>query len=135
MLDHYTDITDDWETVTLELPHPTANYQIAFMGHSNDANGVYVDDVWVGNNPGVGVADHPTLVALASPNPATGTVVIAANVAQATVEVFDLFGRQMASTLLGDGRAELDISAWVQGVYVARISSTEGTTTIRLIKE
>jgi len=34
-----------------------------------------------------------------------------------------------------DGRTELDLSAFAKGVYVARISSEAGTSTIKLVKE
>ena len=105
------------------------------MGKSNEADGVYVDDVWVGNDPSVGVGEISTFAATVSPNPTTGSVAIEANAADGDVTVFDLFGRQVMSATLRNGRAELDLSAFAKGVYVARISSEAGTSTIKLVKE
>ena len=133
-LGDYTYACEDWETITLALPEASDAYLIAFKGKSNEADGVYVDDVRVGNNPDVGVAELSTL-ATVNPNPTTGSVTIEANAADGDVTVFDLFGRQVMSATLHDGRAELDLSAFAQGVYVARISSEAGTSTIKLVKE
>ena len=135
LLGEYTYACEDWETITLDLPEASDAYLIAFKGKSNNADGVYVDDVWVGNDPGVGVGEISTLAATVSPNPTTGNVTIEANATDGDVTVFDLFGRQVMSATLHDGRAELDLSAFVKGVYVARISSEAGTSTIKLVKE
>ena len=135
LLGEYNDIFDDWEEVTFALPEASATYYIAFKGKSNDADGVYVDDVWVGNDPGVGVNEGSALVASVSPNPTTGNVMIEANTTDGEVIVFDLFGRQVMSTTLREGRTELDLSGITKGVYVARISSEAGTSTVKLVKE
>ena len=134
-LGEYTYACEDWETITLALPEASATYYIAFMGKSNEADGVYVDDVWVGNNPGVGVEEMPTLAATVSPNPTSGMVSIEANAAEGEVVVYDLFGRKVATTLLREGRAEIDLSDCAKGVYVARVYDTIGTTVVKLIKE
>ena len=133
-LGDYTYACEDWETITLALPEASDAYLIAFKGKSNEADGVYVDDVRVGNNPDVGVAELSTL-ATVNPNPTTGSVAIEANAADGDVTVFDLFGRQVMSATLRNGRAELDLSAFAKGVYVARISSEAGISTIKLVKE
>ena len=135
LLGEYTYACEDWETITLALPEASATYYIAFMGKSNEADGVYVDDVWVGNNPGVGVEEMPTLAATVSPNPTSGMVSIEANAAEGEVVVYDLFGRKVATTLLREGRAEIDLSDCAKGVYVARVYDTIGTTVVKLIKE
>ena len=135
LLGDYTYACEDWETITLALPEASDAYLIAFKGKSNDADGVYVDDVWVGNDPGVGIGEISTLVATVSPNPTTNSVTIEANTADGDMTVFDLFGRQVMSVTLHDGHAELDLSAFAKGVYMARISSEAGISTIKLVKE
>ena len=134
-LGEYTYACEDWETIALVLPEASATYYIAFMGKSNEADGVYVDDVWVGNDDGVGVGETSSVKALVSPNPTNGKVMVEANVNDGEVTIFDLFGRQVASSLLQEGRAEMDLSGWAKGVYVARVSDVNGMTTIKLIKE
>jgi hypothetical protein len=135
LLDYFTYACEDWEEVTLALPYASETYYIGFRGKSNAADGVYVDDVWVGNDPTVGINESPTFVAMVSPNPTSGNVMVEANATDGEVVVFDLFGRQIMSATLYDGRAELDLSGIVKGVYVARIASETGTTTIKLVKE
>lgn len=135
LLGEYTYACEDWEAVTLALPEVSGSYLIAFKGKSNNADGVYVDDVRVGNDPGVGVDELSALTATVSPNPTKGSVMVEANAANGDVIVFDLFGRQVMSATLHNGYAEHDLSAFAKGVYVARISSDAGTNTIKLVKE
>lgn len=135
LLGEYTDIYDTWDSVSFALPEASATYYIAFKGKSNDADGVYVDDVWVSNDSSVGVSEVSALAATVSPNPTTGNVMIETNTAEGEVMVVDLFGRQVMSAVLHDGRAELDLSSVAEGVYVARIISAMGSYTIKLVKE
>jgi hypothetical protein len=135
LLGNYTYACEDWETVTLALPEASAAYLIAFMGKSNDADGVYVDDVWVGNDDSVGIGEAPSVEAVVSPNPTHGKVTIEANVADGEITVFDMLGKQMAVASLREGHAELDLSSFAKGIYMARISSEAGTSTIKLVKE
>ena len=135
LLGEYTSPCEDWETVTFALLEASETYLIAFKGKSNEADGVYVDDVWVGNDPSVGVEEQPTLVATVSPNPATDKVTVETNTNEGQVVVFDMLGKQMLTVTVVDGRTELDLSTFAKGVYMARISSETGTRTIKLVKE
>lgn len=135
LLGDYTYACEDWETITLDLPEASDAYLIAFKAKSNEADGVYVDDVWVGNDPSVGIDEMSTLVATVSPNPTNGKAMVEANVAEGEVTVFDMMGKQMAVAPLNNGRAELDLSVFAKGVYVARFTSETGTSTIKLVKE
>ena len=127
--------TTDWETVVLELPEPSATYQIVFDGIAHNAEGIYVDDVRVGNDGSVGIEETTTNSAIVSPNPTMGNVTIEANTTDGEVTVFDLFGRQVMNATLHDSHAELDLSTFAKGVYVARISSEKGISTLKIVKE
>ena len=135
LLGQFTSACEDWEEATFALPDVSDTYYIGFRGKSNAADGVYVDDVWVGNDPSVGINELQALVVAVSPNPTSGHVMVEANATDGEVVVFDPFGRQMISAALSDGRAELDLSGVAKGVYVARIASETDTTTIKLVKE
>ena len=135
LLGNYTDACPDWETVTLALPDASATYYIAFKGKANNADGVYFDDVWVGNYNDDGVDEQSALVVTASPNPTSGKVVVEANANDGQVVVFDMLGKQMLTAPVAEGHAEIDLSTFAKGVYVARISSEIGTSTIKLVKE
>ena len=135
LLDHFKYACEDWEEITLALPYASETYYIAFKGKSHAADGVYVDDVWVGNDPSVGVDEQLELAVTVSPNPTTDRVMVETNANEGQVIVFDMLGKQMLTTSVINGRAELDLSAYAKGVYVARISSEAGTSTIKLVKE
>lgn len=135
LLRNYALPTDDWETENITLPNPSDRYQIAFVGIGHDAEGVYVDDVKVGARSVVGIEERPTITAMASPNPTTGRVRVETSMTDGTVIVLDMCGRQVATSLLVDGHADIDMSGCAQGMYLARISGTSGTATIKVVKE
>ena len=112
----YDSPADDWETVTLALPEASAEYQIGFDGLSNNGDGVYVDDVWVGNDPTVSIEETNEIT--------DGEAV-----------VYDLFGRKVATTVFHNGLTNLDGVDLAKGVYVVRISNDHGIKTMKIIKE
>lgn len=134
-LGEFTNVADNWEGATFTLPEPSSTYYISFKAKANNANGVYVDDVWVGKLTGEGVEETRTVNAVVNPNPAKDRAMISANTAEGMVEVFDLSGRMMTTTKLQNGNVEIDMSGFAQGVYMVRVSNAEGTSTIRLVKE
>lgn len=135
VLANYENATNGWETERFVLPNASAEYQIGFNGISHNANGVYVDDVWVGNLVNDGIDETASLVTTVSPNPATDKVLLLANTAEGEVVIFDLFGRILSSTKLHEGHAEVNLDGFAHGVYMARITSDCGSTTIKLVKE
>ncbi len=135
LLGEFTYACEDWEEITFELPEASDAYLIAFKAKSNEADGVYVDDVRVGNYIDDGVEEVTSLAVSVSPNPTSGHVTIATNGADGEVTVMDLFGRKVASVIMKEGRAEVDLSGCAKGVYMARISSEAGTSIVKLVKE
>lgn len=116
LLGEYTEITDNWVTETFALPEPSDTYYICFKAKANDANGVYVDDVWVGNYPTVGVVEAETIT-------------------EGEALVYDLYGRLVATGRFHEGRFVFDTNDLAKGVYVARISNEKGITTTKIIKD
>lgn len=133
----YETPANDWETVILPLPNPSAEYQIGFdaIASNGNGNGVYVDDVWVGNLINDGIGETITLVATVNPNPVNDKVTIQTNTSEGEVSVFDLSGRNTISTKLHEGRVELNLDGYTPGIYMAHIISDCGTITIKLVKE
>lgn len=133
----YEEPATDWVTEVLMLPEVSAELQICFDAFTDNGNGngVYVDDVRVGNYIDDGVGETNVPVAMVSPNPTTEKAVILANIADGEVDVYDIAGRKVISTILREGRAELDLNGFAQGVYMARVSGKDGVAIVRLVKE
>ena len=58
-----------------------------------------------------------------------------ANANEGYVVVYDMLGKQMLTAPFIEGRAKLDLGGFAKGVYVARISSETGTSTIKVVKD
>jgi len=135
-LEVFIEPTTGWETVTLALPNATDTYQIAFNGIAHNGEGLYVDDVTVGAySTLVGLSETTDVNASVSPNPTTGTITIETNISQGTVSIVDMTGRHITTAEVADGHATIDLSDCAKGIYMARINSDKGSTTVKLVKE
>lgn len=132
LLESFGTIISDWTTVSIELPNPSEEYQISFLGLSNGTAIIYVDDVYVGVNT-LGVIEAQTVSATVSPNPTRGKVYVNANVTEGRVTVFDMCGKKVSEAILDDGRTELDMSELPEGVYMARVYCGDGVTTVKVV--
>ena len=114
----YEYVSNEWETETLTLPETSAELQIGFdaIANGGNGNGVYVDDVYVGNESGVGVIEAVVIT--------NGDAVI-----------YDLFGRKVAVAKYREGRLDLDMNRLASGIYIARISNEQGVRTMKIVKE
>ena len=130
---NFTEATTDWETVTIPLPNPSATYQIVFDGIGHDAEGVYVDDVWVGNSNDAVVEKQAIEVAV-MPNPTSGKITVNANISEGNVAVYDMLGKQVMTDKIVDGIAEFDLSELTQGVYFIKISDESSVKTVKIVK-
>ena len=129
LLASYTTEYADWTMETFTLPNPTATYQVAFLGHGNDGNFIWVDDINIFDNAAAPCAT-PTNVAV-NDNVVTwtgdaanynvqvtvaGEVVIDTTVATTTFTVEGLENGAHASVAVQAVCAEDDLSEWSEAV-------------------
>jgi Fibronectin type III domain. len=126
--------TNGYEQVAVALPQPSATYQIAFQAKSNNAEGVYVDDVVVGDFS-VGISDNQPFEVAVYPNPTTGYVTVESDAVGADITVFDAFGKLMMSSKVAAERTELNFCGFASGVYMVRIATATGVSTFKVVKE
>ncbi|MBP5205315.1 MAG: T9SS type A sorting domain-containing protein [Bacteroidales bacterium] len=127
--------TEGWETETIDLPSPSATYQIAFVGIGYNAEGIYVDDVAVGNKDMVGVVENADVDVTFSPNPTSGQVSLKTNTPDGEVVVYDMYGKRVAAASVTGGSAKIDLSRCANGVYIVRLTNSNGTAVTKLVKE
>ena len=126
--------TNGYEQVAVALPQPSATYQIAFQAKSNQAEGVYVDDVVVGDFS-VGISDRQPFEVAVYPNPTTGNVTVESDAINADITVYDVYGKQLMTSKVASGRTDLDFSAFAPGIYVVRIAETNSFITVKVVKK
>jgi len=66
------------------------------------------------------------------PNPARDHIIFESSVQIERLQVFDLKGRPMLDKQLASNRAQLDLSDWASGVYIAKVFTADGTKTVKL---
>ena len=129
LLASYTTEFADWTMETFSLPNPTATYQVAFLGHGNDGNFIWVDDINIFDNAAepcatptnVAVNDNVVTWTGAAANynvqvTVAGEVVIDTTVATTTFTVEGLENNTHASVAVQAVCAEDDLSEWSEAV-------------------
>ena len=113
--------------------HVLAMYQMGFDAISHGGDGVYVDDVRVGNSVD-NVSEQEDIAVCVSPNPTNGKIVVSTNISNGKVTIFDMVGKQILSGEIVDGIAEFDLSELAQGVYFIKISDESSVKTVKIVK-
>lgn len=97
------------------------------------ATELYIDDVTVDFTPD-GIAETNERAFSVYPTPADGHVTIAAgNDRPYQYQLFDLTGKAMSECRQGSGTNTLDVSHLSSGLYLLRISQSEGSVTKKII--
>lgn len=99
-------------------PDGTGFAEIAFLGELT---------------PTIGIKDQTAIAFSFYPNPASNHVVVTCNFEKATVEVYDMTGKQVLNKNLNLGENSMDVSALSSGVYLARFISENKVDTKKLI--
>ncbi len=68
------------------------------------------------------------------PNPTTESVTFESDQAIGRIDLYRLDGRVVGSYTPNQNRATLDVSGWSSGVYVARITTSTGVKSVRIIR-
>ena len=134
LLEYFPLPTEGWETEIVNLPNPSQNYQIAFVGKGYNAEGIYVDDVEVGKRS-VGISENQIATAVVSPNPTTGKAMLETGILEGEASVYDMFGKFVTSARISEGRAEIDLTQCARGVYAVRLNGANASIIIKLVKE
>ncbi len=140
-----------WETLTFDFANPKDNTPVAayiyarilffpmWNGNGWNANAettTYVDNITALSSATAGLENKNLFDTKVYPNPTSDTWIISAqNNVITSVEVFNLLGKRVVSQ--SNNSASLTISAQglTSGIYIARITSEEGTKSVKLIKE
>lgn len=69
------------------------------------------------------------------PNPARDTIAVNADSAIKTIQLFDVQGRIMHSSLVDDTKSNLDITSYSRGIYFVKATTAKGTKIQKIIKE
>ena len=68
------------------------------------------------------------------PNPITDILYIETELINSTINIIDMSGRVIYSTIIETGKSEIDFSSWAAGTYFFQLVSQEELNTIKMIK-
>ena len=117
-----------WKQKHVNLPYGGQTIHIAIR-HFNctDMFWMLVDNVNV--TPGVGVENHDEMSAKIYPNPANNVLNINATCNINRIEVYNVMGQMVGMYEANDVNAQINTTAFANGVYTVKIATENGTTT------
>lgn len=141
-------VQDEWVRVSIPLQHfldfPTGGFtysldavnQYKFEGTIFGAGDVFFDNIFFSKAGTVRVNELPKFAFRTYPNPSSDAWIIASegsNILEVTV--YDVVGKQVVSLFPLSDQIRINAAALSSGTYFARVKTSEGVGTIKLIKE
>ena len=105
-----------------------------FMQVITDPGKVFIDNIILTQNP-LSVDEFDTASFKAYPNPTSTNWNITSNNPISKVTVYDVLGKVVRTLTFSENEVQISSAGLNSGIYFAKLESTKGTKTIRLIKE
>ena len=134
--------TETWHTLEIPLSSFTSLAaldhlsQLVFSGTPSGSGTVYIDNVLFFNNAGASIPEEQTTRVNAFPNPSTDKItLITPGSPMNSIQVFGLDGTLLIEDLPHSTTCSIDLSKVPAGLYLVRVSLSNSTETLRIIKE
>jgi hypothetical protein len=101
------------------------NVMIRFHATSDYGNNLYIDKVKTGLGYGIGENQNNNNIEV-YPNPATDIVNIV-NAGNSTIQMFDVFGKLIATENVLNNNFSLNVGEFATGTYILKITNSEGS--------
>ncbi len=142
----FTPTDADWQTkqFVINPPYYKSNFRFKFEFKNDNGNNIYIDNINIIPTAQLGNAENKIEARISVyPNPSNANAVVTyySPVAdEVTVEVYNVMGKKVSTVYNGsviDGNTKFNVetSDFAKGVYFIKINNTNGSKTIKLIKE
>jgi hypothetical protein len=131
-LAHYTNNVATWTLTELNLPNPSATYQIAFEGINNYGRANVIDNVVVEEN--LSVVDLPTNQLTFYPNPVKDVLNLVNNTTIERVEIYNLLGQQVMHVRTNATQTSVQVGELAKGAYIVKAYADGAEHTFKIIK-
>ena len=140
-----------WETLTFDFANPKDNTPVAAYiygrilffpmwngnGWNNSAvSTTYVDNITALSSATASLENNNLFDTKVYPNPTSDTWIISTpNNIITSIEVFNLLGKRVVSQVNNSNNIIVSTQGLTNGIYIARITTEQGTKSVKLIKE
>ena len=117
---------DNFENFKIQFHVPEAGtYYIAFYAYNNQYS-MFLDNFEIQDNVGINDAENAASFVTLYPNPAQDIINLRSIDNMSTVNVFDVFGKNVANYEVSGNEAQVNVSKLASGMYVAKIATENG---------
>ncbi|HEY5686790.1 MAG TPA: T9SS type A sorting domain-containing protein [Yeosuana sp.] len=119
--------------ITISGPHSSIR-QVGVT--SNFVNTLWYDNLYFHKNTTLSTKKFEIAGLTAYPNPTQDSwTVKTQNIKMSTIQVFDILGKQVLSLSPNASEAKIDASALRSGLYFAKISTADGSSSLKLVRQ
>ncbi len=129
---NYTGNIAVWTLAELNLPNPSATYQIAFEGINNWGRANVIDNVVVEETLSMVVL--PTNQLAFYPNPVKDVLNLVNNTIIERVEIYNLLGQQVMQVKTNATQASVHVGELAKGAYIVKAYANGAEQTFKIIK-
>jgi hypothetical protein len=140
------EVQEDWcgagygnecNTINISQCAGQREVKIKFATYSFYGNPIYIDNVIVGNNPYVGVAEINQSKVAIYPNPNNGVFSLKLHEVNTSVQVIitNMTGQVVYSSFLGHHETQIDLSKQPAGVYLVNVTGGTFNEQVKIIKD
>ena len=130
-------VPNQWNSVEITLP-AGANERTGMFQLVLDAaggNDYYFDNIYFSAVTTLGIDNVDINKFQISPNPTNSSWLVKGSQQLRTVQVFDILGKQVISLTPNTSDVSIDASNLKVGIYLAKITTDNGTKTVKLVKK
>lgn len=110
-------------------------FVLTVAGAETGGRTVFLDNLYLHNDTVLSTEDFETVDLAAFPNPSSDRWMLSSNAQTITsVEVHNILGQRVAAQQPNSNTVAIDASLLSTGMYIATVTTTEGTNSIKLIK-
>lgn len=129
---HYSTNVASWTNRQMELPNPTATYQLAFEGINKWGRANVLDNVRITKNASTDVTELFANKISLYPNPAENQFTIE-NAEGALISIYNIAGQNVMNIFIDSNTVNIDMSSFEAGTYFLNIVKESKTTNKKLV--
>ena len=127
-----------WQSIDIPVAGITGDLtnaiQCKFAGGNSSSTRIYVDNLYFWKGQPVGLEQFDAVEFSVFPNPTSDVWNLKSKQAIELLEIFDIQGKKVHSSMVNSNSAKVDASVFENGIYFLKLTSNNETQLLKLIK-
>lgn len=110
-------------------------FVLTLAGAETGTRTIFIDNLYLHNDTTLSTDEFSAIEVTAVPNPTTNRWTITTDSQISNIDVYDVLGKKVLSIAPNAASINLDATALTSGLYIARVTTVQGTQSLKLLKQ